>query len=623
VKRYQRFLRRVTSDRQPTSLAVVEVTGRPAAVPGLPSRRTEELASWSLVRWRTERGAPAHERHVSGQSAEQFWCEMDAALRVGVVTWLWSASAVRDMTLLGLWERLEKGEVYLGDTDYRSAGGERDLQRPDGGGYCVLENPPTVVKLRVRGRAGTLQWCDLRNHGLGDVPGVLPDSKGPWQAALSVRRVVHKLSASGLGSLKATAGSQAWFSFKRKYLRSPILIHNSASALLLERAAYYGGRCECFRLGALPPPVYHLDYRSLYGWVMRDEGVPVRLRHYSGTGGGAIDGYPDAPSGHIAEVTVETDEPAYPARRLASPSGAPVALAPGESLPLNTHATAVYWPVGRFRTALAGPELADAVLLGRVRRVHRWARYDCAPVFGGYAEDFLLLRAEAEQAGLPDLAAWAKRMLVCLPGKLGQVGRRWVDCSPNPAMGPFARWFGEGPGGVPCRYRNTAWHTQREEIDQETEESCPAMAAWITSAGRMRLLEAIRAAGWGETYYVDTDALLASERGCRLLADARLLTQHEPGKLRLLGMHQQAEVKGIKHYALDGKEVCAGVPLGDPDEWPGALTPWDIEPLRAQSRTGRRPEARLRRQVEVRSGPYTHGCVGAGGVVEPWKLWED
>jgi hypothetical protein len=104
-------------------------------------------------------------------------------------------------------------------------------------------------------------------------------------------------------------------------------------------------------------------------------------------------------------------------------------------------------------------------------------------------------------------------MLNCLPGKLGQVGRSWVDAPPRPDEGPYATWYAPGPDGHPVRHRSLAWHVQREEVTGETEESIPAMAAWITSAGRMRLLEAIRAAGWAETYYCDTDAVMVSNIG--------------------------------------------------------------------------------------------------------------
>lgn len=665
--RYQRFLRRVTGDRQPTSVCCLTVTGRRGPDPDAPSRRREELQSWSLVRWRTEAGRPVRERHIAGQTAAQFWSEVGGALSCGAPTWLISPSAVRDMTLLGLWERIETGEVHFTGDDYRDGdngyanevppvlrdGGQADPGgrggavgavpgvRPAPGsiraggvspgqqgrkrqvGYCVLEDPPTVALVRVRGKPGLLRWLDTRNYGLGALQPLRPPERGPEGIVRAVRGVCDALHANGLGALQHTAGSQAWYSFKRKHMGTSILIHNHKRALDLERAAYVGGRCECFRIGALPPPVYHLDYRSLYGWVMREHSLPVRLRGYWHPES-SRDGCEVGPQyGVIAEVLVETDEPAYPAVRPVSPSGAPVALAPGEPLPTHRTGCAVYYPVGRFRCALAGPELEDAISLGRVRRYDKYACYDCEPALAGYARDLLRLRELAEDEGRADLAAVWKSLLVCLPGKLGQVGRAWVDAPQTPADGPYSTWYAPGPDGDPVRHRSLAWHTQREEITSETEESCPAMAAWITSAGRMRLLEAIRAAGWAETYYCDTDAVMVSQAGAGLLDVCGLTAARSAGKLRLLGEHRSAALHGIKHYTLDGRTVQAGVPLPGRGDDPGEPGPWVHERLHRAAGERRRPVVRLRKSDVARAGAYTHGSVGASGLVEPWRLWED
>jgi hypothetical protein len=622
-RRYQRFLRAVVGDRQPASVVCLTVAGRRGPDPDVPSRRREELQSWSLVRWRTEAGRPVRERHLAGQTAEQFWWEIGSALSGGATTWLFSPSAVRDMTLLGLWERIETGEVYFDGRDHRDGVGDGGTPGNGVRGYTVLEDPPTVVLCRARGKPGLLKWLDTRNYGIPHTLPPLRRDSGPQPLVQTVRGVTDALAASGLGAIQNTAGSQAWYSFKRKHMGTSLLIHTHRQALDLERAAYVGGRCECRRIGPLPPPVYHLDYRGLYGWVMREHALPVRLRGYWDRASSA-DGFAvDAGYGVIAEVLIETDEPAYPAVREASRFGCPVPLSPGEPLPTHRAGCQVFYPVGRFRCALAGPELNDALDLGRVLRYDRWAAYDCEPALAGYARDLLRLREMAEDEGRKDLAAVWKSMLVCLPGKLGQVGRAWVDAPPRPDEGPYSTWYAPGPDGHPVRHRSLAWHVQREEVTGETEESCPAMAAWITSAGRMRLLEAIRAAGWAETYYCDTDAIMTSPAGLDAVDRARLVAVREVGKLRILGGHKSASLHGIKHYTLDGRTVQAGVPLPGPEEGPGEQGPWVRERLNRAAGERRRPVVRLARSDVQRAGRYTHGSVGASGIVEPWRLWED
>jgi hypothetical protein len=491
------------------------------------------------------------------------------------------------------------------------------------GAYCVLEDPPTVVLCRVRGKPGLLKWLDTRNYGITHPLPSLRVGGEPRKLVQTVRGVTDALSVAGLGALQNTAGSQAWYSFKRKHMGTSMLIHTHRAALDLERAAYVGGRCECRRIGPLPPPVYHLDYRGLYGWVMREHALPVRLRGYSGDSFANLPGSVGPAAPLIAEVLVRTDEPAYPAVRQASPSGAPVAMAPGDPLPTNRTGCAVYYPVGRFRAALCGPELNDALARDRVERCYRWAAYDMEPALAGYARDLLRLREVAEDEGRKDLAAFWKAMLNCLPGKLGQVGRAWVDAPPRPDEGPYATWYAPGPDGHPVRYRSLAWHVQREEITGETEESIPAMAAWITSAGRMRLLQAIREAGWENVYYCDTDAVVTGPWGYHALSEGGLTAEREPGKLRLLGRHASAALHGIKHYTLDGRTVQAGVPLPGPEEGPGEQGPWVRERLNRAAGERRRPVVRLARSDVRRAGAYAHGSVGASGKVEPWRLWED
>jgi hypothetical protein len=280
-KRYQRFLRAVTGDRQPASVVCLTVEGRRGPDPDVPSRRREELQSWSLVRWRTEAGRPVRERHIAGQTAEQFWWEIGSVLSGGATTWLFSPGAVRDMTLLGLWERIETGEVYFDGADHRDVGGNDRARRDGFRGYCVLEDPPTVVLCRVRGKPGLLKWLDTRNYGIPPALPTLRRDSGSQPLVQTVRGVTDALSAAGLGRPPEHRRVAGLVQFQTQtHGDGHAHPHEHRQALDLERASYVGGRCECFRIGPLPPPVYHLDYRALYGWVMREHALPVRLRGY-------------------------------------------------------------------------------------------------------------------------------------------------------------------------------------------------------------------------------------------------------------------------------------------------------------------------------------------------------
>lgn len=613
MTRREHFLYSTRSDRQPTNCIAVECSAELIPDNADVCSIHEQLLGWGMVHWTVRDGRHTDVRRYSGVSQVQFWQRVQRQLSRGGLVWCFCYGASRTLALLGFWDRLEDRTFGLTGVDVRS--GEDDSQSL---GYCVLEDPPTVVLGKIPGVPGTLKIVDVRNYGIRDFgelvtahstdPGrdrgqaATAKERTDWCLARAhlletfARGMISVLERLQAGALQATMGSQAMYSFRRKWLKETLFVHCHTEALSLERAAMHGGRCEMFRAGLVTGPIIHLDYRSLYPSVCIGATLPLRLCQYHASG--TVAELSAALRSHctIAEVSLSTPIPAYPLAR--------------DGL--------VIFPTGRFITALCGPELAYALERGHVEAVHRYATYQGGDALSPYMTDWLAMRAELTANGFPALAAWVKGLLVCLHGKFAQRAKRWVDRKDAVADHPYHSWYRKDGDGPVTRWRSVAWHVQ-EEVDQgEPDETMPALAAWVFSLGRMRLWAAMEAVGMERCYYVDTDSVWTDPEGVERLARAGLVGDGEVGKLRVVAEHDEATFYGWKHYLAGGKLICAGLPRGHVIDVLDDGTYWQRQWLSAAVIEGRRPDGRIVERKYTRQGGYKHGVIQPDGRVLPW-----
>lgn len=644
MTRYRHILPCVRGEAMPRSVVAVACETTDREEDGNPCRLRRVLRSWHAVACLMDAGRPGAIREVCGTDEDGWWSSLEWLLRRGGVTWIISCPAGQAFALLGVWRRIEDGSLTVSGTDSRNdacrhgavqemrtrirpAGQDRQqgheadvsvvrqdairrrrsvgaVRRGSGqgatGGYLVLQDPPTVLHARVAGTTGSIHWVDARNYGVN-----IADHDE--SARERVQRLhgfslgmIGTLKSHGLGSLRDTAGSQAMHSFRKKHLRSVMLCHTVRQALDLEGASYYGGRCEAYRIGRIEGPVYHYDVRSLYPSVCSSHLLPVRLR------GVCLD-VPDVLAGQrsdlaywIADVTIQTDEPAYPVR----------------------DGTLMVFPLGRFRTVLAGPELVDACERNRVVAWHAAASYDCEPALKSYADEMDQIRRDAEESGNVPLKQWSKAMSVCLPGKLGQKDRRWVTVGSWAGFGYYAEWHQKDKSGKWVRWRTVAGITQYEHVGDWHHDSVPAVASYITSAGRISLLSLLRACGWDNCYYCDTDSLFCSPLGSGRLVAAGLVRTGEMGYLRQEGVYHEMEIRGLKDYTVDGRRVLAGLPKGTQDNAGDTDAYWWQPWIGLATQRRQRPTADVVLKRYNRVQPYRHGTILAGGKVVPLQRWE-
>lgn len=644
MERHRHFLVPSRGSGQPTRVVGLAVGSEGEGAQDGTPLVTERLTNWAAAGWASQRDNDGVLWERSGVTASGLWESVDYALSRGGMTWCVSWRACRAWGLLGLWDRLEGGYVRFarastdtgiaasagplvpavpavpdsadgvqrwpgqGDVQGLPAGRDsdsgKDHQRSSDRGNArspiVIEDPPTVIGIRRPGLPGTLLIVDARNWGINAPDRSTPAQDEARQARDTVLRMIALLRSEGWGSLRATAGSQAWAVWLHNYYTHGVWVHTHQPTLDLEESAYVGGRCEARRLGPVKGPTYHLDYRSLYASVCAR--MPLPALHVSYAERGALDRLRAAPAdiGHIAEVEVKTAEPAYPYRR------------DGET----------YYPVGCYRAVLCGPELDDALRCQRICSVGRVASYRLLPCLQLYAQSLWGVLSRVRSSGDHALSQWLKQLLVCLPGRCGQRSWEWLSAQRSGLYPLWGEWHAVRPDGGLDRWRSLAGYAEVERRGQWAPEAIPAMAAWVCSAGRMALLEAIRCAGWAEVYYYDTDAVIVSQRGYdRLVAQGRV-ADDTLGALRLLRRSESLEVYGIKHYAEDGVRTCAGLPRGDVVQSGIRDHYWYQRTPGAALRREAKPDVQLILQRYAREQSYRHGTVRPDGRVDPLEVWE-
>lgn len=644
MNRHRHYLEPTKADRWPSVIACVACEGKLSDSDNDSCDGVETLAEWS-VRLLARIDGQYHIRggHVAYDAAE-FWPFVEALSESVGYLWLLSSNAARDWSLLGLWERVENGAIYIVGTDPRETKDKerrlRDLRQtvrselryPSAGsvsrlrdrrqGYIVFQDAPNIVRLRPASGRKWLQWVDIRNYGVAAPTGSRTAYQQSVDLANTMLEISESLSLYRMGSLQATVSSQAMHGFRRTYYTGGIYVHSHESALGIEQQAYYGGRCECYQVGPIGAPLWHCDIRSSYGFSMARALLPVRLRGYTDNPSECEAIGRRDPNAGIARITIETNDEAYPYRRAGNKAD-DTSFERSRTYGVGHAAdTDIIYPIGRFTTTLAGPELADCVRAGRVVSWHALAWYDIEPVLRDYALCMYNMREYGDRIGSKVISALAKSLLVSLPGKFGQRDRRWIDCPEVWTDQQYGEWYGGDGKGNTVRYRAIAGNVQRDSVLGWAHNACPAIAAFICSDARMHLLELIRLIGWEHVYYCDTDSLMVDEHGYNLLASKHGHDSGELGTVYRKSGPNDVTIRGGKNYTEDGKVVCAGMSFGDRQDREGVAGSYRYLTPAEQIRRESRPQAKLIAVKYDRTEQYRHRIVNADGKTRPIELRE-
>ncbi len=359
------------------------------------------------------------------------------------------------------------------------------------------------------------------------------------------------LQENDLGNVQKTIASQAFTAFRHRFLTDDVWIHDNPDAITLERKAYHGGRVECFYQGTYKGPVYKLDVNSMYPAMMAQHDFPVQLIQYcKGKFSPKGLAHKLKSYGVIAYCVIDTDEECYP---------------------LKTDKRLIY-PLGRFATVLCGPALEYALKKGHIRSISEIALYRMAPVFQAFVGYFWKQRQHAQDSKDETLSFFYKLFLNTLYGKFGQrTLKEDFNYEGDPADFEIvlsARHKqvkvlvpNKHGGGVhkETRIKKEAiseWHVFGRVIgfvksEEESYNSFPAIAAYVTDYARMLLWELYQQAGAANVLYCDTDCLMVTAQGKQNLS-GQIGTAL--GMLKVEGKAQHVEIFCPKDYVF-GEEV--------------------------------------------------------------------
>lgn len=473
--------------------------------------------------------------------------------------------------------------------------------------------------LRMKRRGCVLTICDswgwLRadlgavaaDLGMSKLP--LPDwsdEDGHWVArcqrdvdvlAAAMLTLMDWWDAQQLGSWTLTGSAGGWNTWRHRTTVPLPLIVPDPEQTAADRQAIYGGRREAFRHGQLDGGPWVLaDFRSAYPTIAASYPLPAARQ-------GSFPGMDrDSPLvcgpdyGIIAQVVINTWEPRYPVRV----------------------AGRVAYPVGRFTTTLAGPEIADARRRGHLESIGRGWLHRLSPHMAEWGRWILAVTDPEQLLAPPVVRRAAKHWGRATIGKTAARGWQII---------PLATL---GGGGWDYRPAWNAEHQaashlvevcgQAAEVIQsgDGDNAYPAILAFVESWTRLHLGQAIDIIGQADVVTCDTDGLVVTAaRWGQLAADC---LQVGPLQLRRKDDYREVHVLGPQHITTDTDRKLSGIPRSATADDGGQLRAllWPKLATQMQLRPGGTDAGYLRPvQRYTLAASYVTGWVTSTGWVHP------
>ena len=435
--------------------------------------------------------------------------------------------------------------------------------------------------------------------------------------AAAMLQLLNYWATNQLGRWRATGPSCGFAAMRHLLADRSILIHPSDEWSDIEHAAIYGGYRWTGRVGELTGGAYcEVDFTRAYTTIAAHLPLPVS-RVY-------IDKRPTIDRlerdtqflGAIADATITTSVPRYPVRV----SGI------------------IYYPVGEFRTILAGDDLKHAIRNGDIRCVHRVAYYRLGVALQEWARWILgiLDDTTGPHNAVVQIAAkgWSRSVI----GKFAARTPEFHDLGYWPRQEFGIEPYMELPSGKVGYAIYGGERLIAQVGGRDTDNSLPAILAFIEAATRSRIISAIERVGWRRIITADTDGIIvdmadlitayidarpeiwqyatASYVIDRILDDLAEYTR--PLRARLKALNRHLNVSGPQHIVGDTTRKLSGVSrhAQETDNGTYRFHAW---PSIIYQSSNSRPGEYVRPLREIRiSRIAATGHVTDDGYVEPW-----
>lgn len=550
--------------------------------------------------------------------------------------WIFSHNLSCDAAWLGTWEQMEEQNLKL-NVPCANCGEYQKGPCKDHHpfrGTAVITDPPVILCLRSR--AGVIRMVDTMNYwktsvyklgqGVG-YPKILilgsnPDDDVLFQLCEADATIIERTMCGLLdewdhdqcGHFTATAAGLGWAAFRKTIAAKEILVCHDEPQISMQRAAYYGGQAEAFFVGAVREPVSLFDVRSLYPSVMRENRFPVEF----------LEMEENISPGEclrrlsfdcaVAHVVLRTERAGYPLRLRGGVKR--VGLVPDVAVDgrLRIEPDRLGFPIGRYATHLAGPELLRAIARDECEEIISIAWFRSGRIFQNFVDIWFSKRPLHISPATFTKDLLCKTVLNSLSGYLAKHKIRWKE---RPDLRPLYRW-GEWLGiqaqtDKITKYRSVGGAVQELEEPGESRDSFPAISAYITAYGREQMLWLREQCPPETVYYQDTDSLVLNCEGENVLRGRKLIGTGELGRLRFMHTLPGLVIHAVKDYEFEGHRVIAGVREKATVEGPGRFRQERWESIADQWSRGGVTEIRVGEEVVAFSRTRIPRPIGPDG----------
>lgn len=345
------------------------------------------------------------------------------------------------------------------------------------------------------------------------------------------------LRDNDLGNFQYTLASQSFSSFRHRFMKTDIGIHNIISAIELERKSYRGGRNEVFRFGKNYAYIY--DVNSMYPYVMTCNRYPTKIIGFYPRGNiGSIERALKSNFGIIADVDISTTENV-----------------------IGLKQDRLIFPVGEFRCQITTPEIEYLLKNGhKITKVHNYAIYEMDYIFSDFVDFFYNERLKAKNDNNEIKSYMFKILLNSLYGKFGQKINNWLEIgnyepenqvdrleyiyNVDTKQHSILKYYG---GKI---YKNDGY--------VEGYNSFVAIPSFVTSYSRIYLYELMKIANKENVLYCDTDSLFLTVDGHNNIKDTNYVDDKRLGALKF-EKKGYVNIFGCKDYNFNKIRKTKGI----------------------------------------------------------------
>lgn len=504
--------------------------------------KTGEIQTWRLgcaVRWRSDLKNGDAAEWSRNTTPENLWEWVTDFCRPKTRTVVWACNLGYDVRIAAAMDILPRLGWHLD--------------------WCNLGSQ--VSTMTWRSERGTLTFADITSwlpmslEKIGELVGIpkmkMPNSnssqKAWWEYCENDVRILYTAASQliefvrseDLGNWQPTGAGMAFATWRHKFLKHSILVHNNEDALKAERKAMHTGRAEAWRHGRLIGDQWtEVDLRQAYVHIARDTELPTKLKWHEGAL--TLAQYRNLCRRFrvLARVHVQTTVP---------------------SVPVYSQGRTI-WPVGSFDTWLWDCECDSAIASADSVKISEAYVYTKAPVLSEWARWVLEVQERAD-GHVPDtVRRYVKHSGRTLIGRIALRTAQWAVWGTNPEGEAGISYVVDSETGVVNRLMHVGDRTMIEEARIEGQDSLPQITGYITARCRVLLWEAMGVAGYDNIAHVDTDSLLVNAAGLGNLR--RHFGDSFDAVWQPKGTYRHLTVYGPRNYRADGVRKLAGIPGG-------------------------------------------------------------